>query len=519
MTPDDMTLVREFAARQSETAFAALVERHVSLVHSAALRRSGDAHLAEEITQAVFIILARKAASLGPNTILPAWLYRTTRYAADNALTIQRRRRAREQEAYMQSTLQSDDTTAVWQQLAPLLEDAMDKLSERDRAPLVLRYFENRPWREVAGLMRVKEDAAQKRGLRALEKLRALFAKRGVKLTTAIIAGAVSANSVQAAPAGMAKTISLVTATKSAAASASTLTLVKGALKVMAWQKTTIVAGVCLILILAGGTTAIAFKRHSPDPTLVENAYSRGNLKDPQYQAVLADLRANVWPKERKAAEAKIKARQRKDEATGAVTIDLKPYINAALTDSPASRGKNTENNLAELPKGTHIYGGVRFDVEGLIQLDGTNMQAFKKDYPAEADGIPINQKCSKVYLLHGANWIYGHDFGTTVAKLVLHYADKSTREIEIVAGKHVFDFWSPLFTTGVDRSYLQMADGTERAWTGSNPLVKKIWPDESLVLYRSAFENPQPDVAVSSVDYVSIQTGTAPFLVGLTVE
>src|SRR2546426_11449760 len=101
MMSGDMGLVREFAASRSEPAFAALVERHLGLVHSAALRQAGDVHLAEEIAQAVFIILARKARTLGPNTILSAWLYRTTRYAAADALKIQRRRQHREQEAYM----------------------------------------------------------------------------------------------------------------------------------------------------------------------------------------------------------------------------------------------------------------------------------------------------------------------------------------------------------------------------------------------------------------------------------
>ncbi|HEX7570243.1 MAG TPA: sigma-70 family RNA polymerase sigma factor, partial [Verrucomicrobiae bacterium] len=143
MMSDDMTLVREFAARQSEPAFAALVERHLSLVHSAAVRQTGDTHLAEEITQAVFIILARKAAALGPKTVLSAWLYRTTRYAAADALKTRRRRHAREQEAFMQSILNQPDTDA-WAQLAPLLDDALNELGETDRTALVLRFFENK---------------------------------------------------------------------------------------------------------------------------------------------------------------------------------------------------------------------------------------------------------------------------------------------------------------------------------------------------------------------------------------
>src|SRR6202142_1191865 len=107
---DDLTLLREYARGNSEEAFAALVTRHVNLVYSVALRQVRDPQLAEEITQAVFIILARKADSLGPKTILSGWLCRTARYASANALTIQRRRQRREQEAHMQTILNEPES-------------------------------------------------------------------------------------------------------------------------------------------------------------------------------------------------------------------------------------------------------------------------------------------------------------------------------------------------------------------------------------------------------------------------
>ncbi|MEJ0090617.1 MAG: TIGR03435 family protein [Limisphaerales bacterium] len=250
---DDITLVREFTATNSEPAFATLVERHIGLVHSSALRQVGDAHLAEEITQAVFIILARKAASLGPKTVLAAWLYRTTRYAAADALRTRRRRQSREQEAFMQSTLNQPDNE-TWTQLAPLLDDAMAELGETDRTALVLRYFENKSAREIAAALRMVESTAQKRVARALEKLRARFVKRGVTLTATVIASAVAANSVQAAPVGLAVTV-MATAAKGAVIGSSTLTLIKGALKLMAWTKiqTTVVTSV--VVLLAAGTT------------------------------------------------------------------------------------------------------------------------------------------------------------------------------------------------------------------------------------------------------------------------
>lgn len=162
----------------------------------------------------------------------------------------------------MQSTLNQTNPDA-WAQLAPLLDDAMAELSETDRTVLVLRYFENQTARETAASLRMEEDTVQKRATRALEKLRKFFTRRGVALSAAAIAGAVSANSVQAAPAGLAVKISLVAA-KGAMASGSTLALVKGAWNLMMWGKVKMAAVIGSALLLTASTTIIILDQSNP---------------------------------------------------------------------------------------------------------------------------------------------------------------------------------------------------------------------------------------------------------------
>ena len=256
---DDHELLAEFARTESEAAFAALVGRYVNLVYSAALRFAGNPHHAEEITQAVFIILARKAGKLSPRAVLSGWLYQTTRLTAANFMKGEIRRQHREQEAYMQS-ISTEPEAAAWQQLAPYLDEAMGRLGETDRNAIVLRFFENKTAREVGAALKLTEAAAHKRVNRGLEKLRKIFSKRGVTLSGAIIAGAVSANSVHAAPAALAKTISAVAVAKGATASISTLTLIKGALKIMAWTKAKTAVVAVAAAVLAAGTTTVAIK-------------------------------------------------------------------------------------------------------------------------------------------------------------------------------------------------------------------------------------------------------------------
>jgi|GEM_PF-1044549 len=258
---DDMALLREYAARNSEAAFETLVSRRVNFVYSAALRQVRDPHLAEEITQAVFIILAQKAGRISGKTILAGWLFKTTRFAALAQIRADAKRRRREQEAQMQTELQPTAPDLFWEQMSPLLDEALATLGETDRQAVLLRFFENKSLAEVGSHLGTGEDTARKRVSRALEKLHRYFSKRGVSSTTAIIAGAISANSVQAAPVALAKTITAVAIAKGSIAAASILTLVKGTMKIMTWIKIKFVLGVSVAALLAGGAATVAISQ------------------------------------------------------------------------------------------------------------------------------------------------------------------------------------------------------------------------------------------------------------------
>ena len=247
---DDMTLLREYAETRSEVAFSTLVDRHIHFVYSSALRQVRDPQLAQEVTQVVFIILARKAAKISPNSILSGWLFKTVRFTASAQIKAHIRRQRREQEAQVNSLLtQEPSPEQTWQQMSPLLDEALAKLSETDRQAVLMRYFENKSLAQVGGALAVNEDAARKRVGRAVEKLRQFFARRGVALSVLAIGSALSTHAVQAAPPGLAAAIS-ASAIKGSAGAASTLTLLKGALKLMTLAK--------LKLAAATGAAAIA---------------------------------------------------------------------------------------------------------------------------------------------------------------------------------------------------------------------------------------------------------------------
>jgi uncharacterized protein (TIGR03435 family) len=292
---DDMRLLAEYASRNSEEAFAALVRRRVNLVYTVALRRVGDPDKAQDVTQAVFVILAQKAGCLRKETVITGWLYQTTLLCSASYLRGERRRWHREQEAFMQAPKEDSPVEPAWKDLAPTLDDAMARLGEKERNAILLRYFEGRSVAEVAAALGMGESALKARVSRAIEKLRKFFVRRGVVLPAAALVAAITANSVQAAPERLAATAATVAVSRGGTISASTLTLIKGVLKVMAWTKAKAVVVISAGVLLAAGTTTLtveAIHQHRNDAWQL-GELTHALLTKPPYRTVIVPTQSS----------------------------------------------------------------------------------------------------------------------------------------------------------------------------------------------------------------------------------
>ena len=250
-------MLAEYVANGSDTAFRELVARYINLVYSTAVRLvDGDTHQAQDVAQEVFADLARLARGLSSKVMLGGWLHRHTCFVAASTMRRERRRRIRERQAVEMNALE-DHGKARFEQIAPILDEAIDQLSTLDRTAIVLRFFEGLDLRSVGQALATNEDTAQKRIARALEKLRPLLLRRGVTLSGAGLAVLLTSHAVAAAPAGLATSISTAVLSSAAAVSGG-LTL--NLLKLLAMTKLKLAVGA---IVIAGVGTTLVLERQA----------------------------------------------------------------------------------------------------------------------------------------------------------------------------------------------------------------------------------------------------------------
>ncbi len=257
---EDTELLRRYAEEHSEAAFTALVERRLGLVYVVALRQTGgDAHRAHDIAQTVFTHLACKASSLARQPVLAGWLYRSAQFAASDAMRTERRRQLREQKAHTMNEILSEDRSAGdWDKVRPDLDQVLSELDASDRDALVLRFLDDRPLGDVGAKLNLTENAARMRVQRALEKVRALLARRGVTSTTTALAGVLTGQAGTAAPAAIVASVS--SAALAGATSGAAVVTATGVFKIMSTTKIITAAAVVALLGLSAYQFAVSQK-------------------------------------------------------------------------------------------------------------------------------------------------------------------------------------------------------------------------------------------------------------------
>ncbi len=348
-------LLRDYVERRSEAAFADLVRRHIDFVYSAALRILWDAHLAEDVTQSAFVALAQNARQLTDRPVLLGWLHRTVRNLAANVIRTEVRRRVREQEAATMNEFLCTEPDACWQEIAPHLDEALGDLTEADREAVFLRYFEHKSAREMAQAFGISDEAAQKRVTRAVERLRQFLVKRGITVGANGLVVLIGANAVQAAPAGLATTIS--TAAILASTGVSTTITATGAIAMTTLQKTVIAT----VLTAAIGTGVYEG---------AQNSKLRGDVQALQQQQTPTIQRLQ---RERDDAVSQLAALQAETESLKSNQSELLQLRGeVARLRGEASRAMRAEAELARLrPEGSPAAAGPDSTSSALIAYLG----------------------------------------------------------------------------------------------------------------------------------------------------
>lgn len=321
--PDDAELLKSYARDGAKDVFGELVNRYLPLVYHAALRQvGGNEYTAEDVAQIVFTRLARKASQLTGHRALAGWLHTTTRFAASEVMRAERRRRAREQEAYHMHVLANEEAGepgVQWESLRPVIDDAVAALDARDREAVLLRFFSGLPLAQIGAKLNVSENAARMRVQRALDKLHVVLARRGITSTSAAL-GVVLANQAAAmtVPAGLAATVasSAIAGGTVSGALASGISGLAGSLGFMSTTKLFIAAaGIASLIIALGVATREVKSARTGESALAAEKQA--------YAAVAAELRAigqRIQAAEQEAAQLKDRVAAANAEEAAAAT-------------------------------------------------------------------------------------------------------------------------------------------------------------------------------------------------------
>jgi RNA polymerase sigma factor (sigma-70 family) len=260
----DQELIARYVRDGSQDALGELVRRHIDMVHSAATQHAGDAALADDITQAVFLLLMRRAKSLHPDTILAGWLYKAAWHVAREMRRQNYRRQHRERETLPMTSVTQPDAAAISGEQRAAIQETIARLPAADRSAIVLHYLEGRPTAEIAIALATSDTAVRTRLTRARERLRTLLRRGGIALSAGALAAVLEASKVQAAPpAVLQKVLSLALGT---APAASVQSLVLGVIQLTARTKMLAACAIVAAIALGLGIAALVMLHDEPPP-------------------------------------------------------------------------------------------------------------------------------------------------------------------------------------------------------------------------------------------------------------
>lgn len=417
-------LLHNYQQSRSPDDFRLIVERHLNAVYSHALRQMRDPGSAEDVAQAVFVLLSRKAASLSDGVVLGAWLFRATQYACLAAKRAAARRARHEREAAaMRNELESHESPE--RDLQDALDGAIGNLSRSDREAVLLRYHEGHTTAEVGRRMGISEEAARKRLSRAVDRLREILGRRGVTVPSVALVAVLETAFTKQASAHLAGAITAA-ATGAAAPSAGVLMILKGACKMILLQNIKTAAVVLAGILLVGAAVPVGIKAfgEAPAPTTrpavaqtAENNEAVAReledcmrrilmaLKADDYKAACAEIHS-IAPEERNPFKAALRIGMAMDQLRAAAKEKF-----PGVTDSPWDRdltmSEVLEGVLALPPdprdtitvEGDHAVTTAQFDP---VEVFGDKVAAVPS--AAQWVGAPSH------YIRENGRWLWDTD-------------------------------------------------------------------------------------------------------------
>jgi len=374
---DSQQLLADYRQHGSDAAFRELVSRFVGLVYSTALRLvGGDTHQAEDVTQTVFVDLARLARTLPSEVRLGGWLHRHTCFVAANTLRGERRRQARERQAVEMNALQNH-SEADFSQVAPLLDEAINELAEADRTAILLRFFEQQEFRAVGAALGSTEDAARMRVTRALEKLEDFLKRRGVTTSAASLGVVLTANAVQAAPVGLAVTISTAAALAGTTFAATATATATKAIEVVSRLRVgaTVALGVAIVGLIWFGLDTVLSGKKATEASLDQNSAPVENTTP--VQPVAAAIQPATYGRKFRLTVL--------DEATGVPLVGAK--VTVSNLGRPLGEGVTDWEGHCDLPQltnaGKDFYFKLRTEYDGYASMN-VSWSRFQRDEPED---------------------------------------------------------------------------------------------------------------------------------------